>query len=99
MAVGDAYVFLGFLTPVLTQLFFPKPLTTFLTCFSYDITTHDREQLRQTILKSTTIVKVMVQTNLDRRTIVVTNMSRALQAGFTKRCSLVEYNKVPIAPN
>ena len=26
------YVFPGFLTPVLTQLFFPKPLTTFLTC-------------------------------------------------------------------
>ena len=25
--------FLGFLTPVLTQLFFPKPPTTFLTCF------------------------------------------------------------------
>ena len=33
MAVGDAYVFSGFLTPVLTQLFFPKPPTTFLTCF------------------------------------------------------------------
>ena len=33
MVVGDAYVFPGFLTPVLTQLFFPKPLTTFLTCF------------------------------------------------------------------
>ena len=33
MAVGDAYVFPGFLTPVLTQLFFPKPLTTFLTRF------------------------------------------------------------------
>ena len=33
MAVGDAYVFPGYLTPVLTQLFFPKPLTTFLTCF------------------------------------------------------------------
>ena len=33
MAVGDAYVFPGFLTPVLTQLFFPNPLTTFLTCF------------------------------------------------------------------
>ena len=33
MAVGDAYVFPGFLTPVLTQLFFPKPRTTFLTCF------------------------------------------------------------------
>ena len=33
MAVGDAYVFPGFLTPVLTQLFFRKPLTTFLTCF------------------------------------------------------------------
>ena len=33
MAVGDAYVFPGFLTPVLTQLFFPKPSTTFLTCF------------------------------------------------------------------
>ena len=29
MAVGDAYVFPGFLTPVLTQLFFPKPPTTF----------------------------------------------------------------------
>ena len=34
MAVGEAHVFPGFLTPVLTQLFFPKPLTTFLTCFS-----------------------------------------------------------------
>ena len=33
MGVGDAYVFPGFLTPVLTQLFFPKPPTTFLTCF------------------------------------------------------------------
>ena len=33
MAVGDAYVFSGFLTPVLTQLFFPKPPNTFLTCF------------------------------------------------------------------
>ena len=32
MAVGDAYVFPGFLTPVPT-LFFPKPPTTFLTCF------------------------------------------------------------------
>ena len=36
MAVGDAYVFPGFLTPVLTQLFFPQPQTTFLTCFSRD---------------------------------------------------------------
>ena len=27
------YVFPGFLTPLLTQLFFPKPPTTFLTCF------------------------------------------------------------------
>ena len=34
MAVGDAYVFPGFLTPVLTQPFFPKPPTTFLTSFS-----------------------------------------------------------------
>ena len=33
MVVGDAHVFPGFLTPVLTQLFFPKPPTTFLTCF------------------------------------------------------------------
>ena len=33
MVVGDAYVFPSFLTPVLTQLFFPKPPTTFLTCF------------------------------------------------------------------
>ena len=33
MAVNDAYVFLGFLTPVLIQLFFPKPPTTFLTRF------------------------------------------------------------------
>ena len=31
MSVGDAHVFLGFLAPVLTQLFFPKPPTTFLT--------------------------------------------------------------------
>ena len=33
MAVGDAYAFSGFLTPALTQLFFPKRPTTFLTCF------------------------------------------------------------------
>ena len=33
MAVGDAHVFPGFLTPVLTQLFFQEPPTTFLTCF------------------------------------------------------------------
>ena len=33
MAVGDAYVFPGFLTPVLTLLFFPKPPTTFLIYF------------------------------------------------------------------
>ena len=34
MAVGDAHVFPdSVLTPVLTQLFFPKPPTTFLTCF------------------------------------------------------------------
>ena len=33
MTVGDAHVFPVFLIPVLTQLFFPKPLTTFLTCF------------------------------------------------------------------
>ena len=33
MAVSDPHVFPGFLTPVLTQLFFPKLLTTVLTCF------------------------------------------------------------------
>ena len=33
MLVGDSYVFPGFLTPVLTQHFFPNPPTTFLTCF------------------------------------------------------------------
>ena len=27
------YMFPGFVTPALTQLFFPKPPTTFLTCF------------------------------------------------------------------
>ena len=32
MAVGDSHVFAGFLTPVLTQLFFPKPSTTFPKC-------------------------------------------------------------------
>ena len=33
MAVGDAHVFPGFLTSVLTKLFLPNPPTTFLTCF------------------------------------------------------------------
>ena len=33
MAIGDTYVFPGFLTPVITLLFFPQPPTTFLTCF------------------------------------------------------------------
>ena len=36
MAVGDACVFPGFLTPVLTQGFFPKPPTTFLASFCRD---------------------------------------------------------------
>ena len=34
MKVGDAHVFPGFLTPLLTHLPFPKQLTTFLTCLS-----------------------------------------------------------------
>ena len=33
---GDAHVFPGFFTPVLTQLFFPKPPPTFLSCFCRD---------------------------------------------------------------
>ena len=33
MAVDDIHVIPSFLTPALTPLFFPKPLTTFLTCF------------------------------------------------------------------
>ena len=33
MVVGDAHVFPGFLSPVLTQLFFPEPPTTFPTYF------------------------------------------------------------------
>ena len=33
MAVGDAHVSPGFLTPVQTQLFFPKPPPTFLIYF------------------------------------------------------------------
>ena len=33
MVVNDAYVFPDFLSPVLTQLFFPKPPATFPTCF------------------------------------------------------------------
>ena len=43
MAVGDAYVFPGFLTPVLTQLFFPKLPTTFLTLayLSHDLVDTD----------------------------------------------------------
>ena len=36
MAVDDAFVFPGFLRPVLTQFFFPKPPTTFLICFCRD---------------------------------------------------------------
>ena len=32
MTVGDTHVFPSFPTPVLKQLFFPKPPTTFLTC-------------------------------------------------------------------
>ena len=34
MAVSDAHVFPGLLSPVLTQLFFQKPWSTILTCFS-----------------------------------------------------------------
>ena len=34
MVIGGAHGFPGFLTPELTQLPFPKPPTTFLTCFS-----------------------------------------------------------------
>ena len=34
MAVGDAHVFSGFLTPILTELFFPKPPTAFSHAFA-----------------------------------------------------------------
>ena len=34
MAVGDAHAFPGFLTPVLTQLFFPKAPTIFLHAYA-----------------------------------------------------------------
>ena len=74
MAVGDAYVFPGFLTPVLTQLFFPKPPTTFLTCFCRhgpdksgrtEACMHERMHLNQSaVLKA---------------------MPRSMQAGSTKR--------------
>ena len=33
MTVGDAHVFPGFLIPSTDTTFFPKPPTTFLTCF------------------------------------------------------------------
>ena len=47
MAVGDAHVFPGFLAPVLTQLFFPKPPSTFLTCFGRgERRKHDRKKVR-----------------------------------------------------
>ena len=36
MAVGDAHVFPGFLTPALTQIFFPNPPTIFLICLCRD---------------------------------------------------------------
>ena len=43
MVVGEAYVFPGFLTPVLTHFFFPKPPTTFLTCYWRGENTPDRK--------------------------------------------------------
>ena len=43
MAVGSAQVFPSFLTPVLTQLFFPKPQTTFLTCICRGKNTPERK--------------------------------------------------------
>ena len=39
-SVTHIHVFPGFLTPILTQLFFPKPPTTFLTCFCRDTTVY-----------------------------------------------------------
>ena len=43
MAVSDAHVFPGFLTPVLTQLFFRKHPTTFLKCRSERRNTPERK--------------------------------------------------------
>ena len=43
MAVGDIHKLPGFLTPVLTQLFFPKPSTTILACFSRGENTPERK--------------------------------------------------------
>ena len=37
MAVGDKHLFPGFLTPVLSQLFFPKPVTTFFSHASAEV--------------------------------------------------------------
>ena len=58
MAVGDAHVFPGFLTPVLTQLFLPKPPITFLTCFSRgesrEVKIHQEENSHQQGIELTT---------------------------------------------
>ena len=40
---GNGHVFPDFLTPVLTELFFPKPLTTFFTCFCRGEKTPERK--------------------------------------------------------
>ena len=47
MAVGDAYVFPGFLTPVLTQLFFPNPPTTFFSHASAEVRGEKKSRLNR----------------------------------------------------
>ena len=57
MAVGDAYVFPGFLTPVLTQLFFQKPTTFF---------SHDSAKVRGENTPERKVAKTMDQTHIHQ---------------------------------
>ena len=60
MAVGHAYVFPSFPTPVLTQVFFPKPPTTIPTCFCRGLCCRDPKTEGLLLKLSWQMAKVMV---------------------------------------
>ena len=64
MTVGDTHVFPGFLTPVLTQLFFPKPPATFLTCYYRGESTRQNSADSVTTSNLVCIKEVAIRTTL-----------------------------------
>ena len=92
MAVGDAYVFPGFLTPVLTQLFFQKPPTTFLTCFCRGENTPSLSVTYLGLLESKCNIIKLRPVTYNARSCVTLGSSKSCRIGLKTSVNSLPHN-------